>query len=266
MFLFLSKLLPLLIYPLGLSCLLLTLGLFWLWRSPKRLGRVGGAIAAALIVLYVSSNPWASARLVQSLEWRYLPPETTPRADAIVVLGGSTFPATPPRPWVEVTDAGDRVLHGSRLYRQGYAPLLILSGGRIDWKDGGPPEADDMRQIAAAMGVPRADMLLEGTSLNTYQNAINVKKLLDARDLKSVLLVTSAIHMPRSVAIFKKQGIDVIPMPTDFYVTEGSFPEMRRTSQARLLNLLPNAEAQDYFTRALKEYIGFAIYWLKGWV
>jgi uncharacterized SAM-binding protein YcdF (DUF218 family) len=263
MFLFLSKLLPLLIYPLGLTCLLLVLALVWLRRYPRR---ASVAIATALGLLLVSSNPWVSSLVVKSLEWQTLPTQSLPTADAIVVLGGSIYPATPPRPWVEVSEAGDRVLYGVRLYQAGKAPLIIFSGGRITWNEGGPSEAADMAEIALAMGVPETAILQEGTSLNTYQNAVNVNQILAQRQLKRVLLVTSAIHMPRSLAIFQKQGIEAIPATTDYRVSETTFAEMRDTREGRILALMPDAEHLYFLTRALKEYVGLVIYRLRGWL
>lgn len=265
---FLSKLLPLFIYPLGLSSLLMGLGLFWLWRHPKR---AMWSISAALFVLFFASNPGVSKKLVSTLEWQYFPPNPMPTADAIVVLGGATQPALAPRPWVEVSEQGDRILYGARLYNQAKAPKLILSGGRITWrggsaKQGAASEADDMKEFAIAMNVPESDILLEGDSLNTRENAVNVKKILESQSIESVLLVTSAIHMPRAVAIFKKLGIAVIPAPTDYLVPTEAYESVNTTWQGRLLACFPDAEAIAQFTRALKEYVGFALYRLRGWV
>ncbi|HEY9889669.1 MAG TPA: YdcF family protein [Candidatus Obscuribacterales bacterium] len=264
MFLFLSKLLPLLIYPVGLSSFLLGLTLWWIWRRRRRWALGSGAIA--LLILLVSSNSWVATRLVQSLEWRHLPPASLPAAEAIVVLGGSTRPADYPRPWVDVMESGDRVLHGAQLYKAGKAPKLILSGGRIDWKGGGPPESDDMAQIAMAMGVPRADILEDPTSLNTYQNAVNVKAILAEEGINQILLVTSAMHMPRSLAIFQKLGMNAIAAPTDFLISERSVAEISGSRQAFLLSLLPNASNLDVVSRAIKEYIGLVVYRLRGWL
>ena len=264
MFIFLSKLLPLLIYPVGLATLLLVLTLWWIWR--KRRGRALASTAIALGILLISSNTWVAGSLVQSLEWRNLPPEPVPLAEAIVVLGGSTRAAIEPRPWVDVNEAGDRVLHGAQLYKAGKAPKVILSGGRINWKKGGASEAEDMAQIAMAMGVPESDIWLDSTSLNTYQNAVNVKEILEQAGLNQILLVTSAIHMPRSLAIFQKQGINAIAAPTDFLVVQGFFSQKRGTPQAFVLNSLPDAKNLEDTSRAIKEYIGFAIYRLRGWL
>lgn len=258
---FLSKLLPLFVYPVGLSCLLMALGLVWIWKHPKR---ATWAIALSLFILFFTSNPLVSDKLVSTLEWQYFPPDPVPTADAIVVLGGATAPQMVPRPWVEVLESGDRILYGARLYNQGKAPKLILSGGRITWRGGsGASEADDMKEFALAMGVPESAIVLEGTSLNTRQNAVNLKPILDRQSAESVLLVTSAIHMPRSVAIFSKLGINVIPAPTDYLVpTETQI----NTLEGRILALLPEAKSTAHFTQALKEYVGFVIYRLRGWV
>ncbi|MEM7797297.1 MAG: YdcF family protein [Cyanobacteria bacterium P01_C01_bin.118] len=270
MFLFLSKLLPLLIYPLGLTCLLMLAALIWLWKFPRRSLL---AIATALLILFSSSNTILAARFVQTLEWRYLPPDPVPAAEAIVVLGGSTYSQSPPRPWVEVSEAGDRVLYGVKLYQDGAAPLLVFSGGRIAWSDGqwtsapkGASEAEDMTEIAIAMGVPERNILREDKSLNTYQNAVNTAKILQQRQIDTILLVTSAIHMPRSVAIFEKQGFNVTAAPTDYWVSQKFLADIQGISTSTLLYVLPDSKALQFFTGALKEYIGLAIYRFRGWL
>ncbi|NEP43990.1 MAG: YdcF family protein [Okeania sp. SIO2H7] len=265
MFLFLSKLLPLFIYPLGLSCLLTIVGLILLWRRNSR--GAAGAIMMALFVILVASNGWFSQWLVRSLEGQNLPAAELPQAEAIVVLGGGIKPAIPPRPNVDVSEAGDRIIYGAELFRKGKAPWLILSGGRIDWKDGGPPESEDMASLAEIMGVPKSAILQDPTSLNTHQNAVEVRKILERKGIKGpVLLVTSAMHTPRSLLVFKRQGINVIAAPTDFLVTENNNLEEGTTWEATLLNLLPNAYSLQQSTKALKEYIGLVVYRLRGWI
>ncbi|MGL5196996.1 MAG: YdcF family protein, partial [Chroococcales cyanobacterium] len=119
----------------------------------------------------------------------------------------------------------------------------------------------------AAMGVPPSAILLEPYSLNTYQNAVEVRKLLEARNIeKRVLLVTSATHMPRSLRIFQRQGIDAIPAPTDFLVSQQELDELSESWQSVTLNILPDASRLQQTTQSLKEYIGTAIYRLRGWL
>jgi len=263
MFLYLSKLLPLFLYPLGLACLLMLIALVTVWKRP---GWAAVAIALALIVLLFGGNGWVSSQLVRSLEWQNIPPAELPQAEAIVVLGGGIKPAFPPRPWIELSEGGDRVIHAARLHQQKKAPLVIVSGGRIVWGSSGSPESVDMAAILTWLGVKPEAILQDPESLNTYENAVNVKKILDSRGLRQVLLVTSAMHMPRSLLIFKRQGIAAIPAPTDFLVTANDLQAQHGTLQATVLNLLPDADQLQQSTRALKEYLGIVVYRLRGWL
>lgn len=273
MFLFLSKLLPLLFYPVGLACALMGVALVLLvGRRPRW---AAGAIALALVVLWTAANGWVAVALTRSLESRAvaLQIETggsakeLPTADAIVVLGGGIKSTEPPRPWIDLADEGDRTLYGVKLYRDRKAPKLIFSGGRIDWRGGGSqPESAAMAELAGAMGVPNEDMLQDPDSLNTRQNAEKVKVILDRERLGRVLLVTSAMHMPRSFAIFKKLGIPTIAAPTDFVFSDRDELERRSSPEAIALNLLPDAENLRTTTRAIKEYVGMVAYWLRGWI
>jgi uncharacterized SAM-binding protein YcdF (DUF218 family) len=264
MFLFLSKLLPLFVYPIGLACLFLIGALFTLWKRP-RLSAI--FILLALLAILIPGNGQVAGRMLQSLESRYVPTTDLPTADAIVVLGGATRPQREPRPWIDLMEESDRIVHGARLYQQGKAPFLILSGGRIDWDgNNSASESADMAAIAQAFGVPSSAILQDPTSLNTHENAVNVKQILQQRNFNRILLVTSAMHMPRSIAIFKKQGIDAIPAPTDFLVGENELQDSLKTPEGKLLNLLPDAGNLYHFTRALKEYIGIGVYRLRGWL
>ena len=250
--LFLSKLLPLALYPLGITSLLLILAILNFWQRPYRSGI---ALLTALFVLLISASGGFANAMVGSLESQTPPLQNPPKAAAIIVLGGSTYAPNYPRQWPEVNEAGDRVLYGAKLYREGYAPKVILSGGRITWKDGGQAEAIDMRTLMTTMGVPRKNIILEPDSLNTYENARNVNEVLEKNEIEgTILLVTSAMHMPRAKAIFKKQGIDVIAAPTDFRVEPH---RQSMSSKERILNFLPDAKALEMTTDAIKERIGY---------
>ncbi|GAB1541759.1 YdcF family protein [Scytonema sp. NUACC21] len=263
MFLYLSKLLPLFFYPLGVACVCLLIALVLLWKRPRVAAFL---IGLAFVVLLVSSNSWTARFLVRSLEWQNLPAVEIPNAEAIVVLGGATKSAVPPRPSVDLNESGDRVIYAAQLYLQKKAPLVVLSGGRIDWRGRGSSESGDMEIILTSIGVPKSAIIQEPDSLNTYQNAVNVKKILESRGIRRVLLVTSAIHMPRSLLIFKRQGIDAIPAPTDFLVSEGEIQELTSSPKSAILNILPSADNLQSFTSALKEYVGLFAYRLRGWL
>ena len=112
-----------------------------------------------------------------------------------------------------------------------------------------------------------ARLWLETNSRNTYENAVETKKILDARGIDRIVLVTSAMHMPRSVAIFEKQGFTVTPAPTDYMVTQADWDYYFAPDPAiQVFNLFPGAEAMDRFARALKEYLGMVVYRLRGWL
>jgi uncharacterized SAM-binding protein YcdF (DUF218 family) len=263
MFLFLSKLLPLFVYPVGLSSILLVIALFMYKR--RRVQQV--CIGLALGLLLAFGNEWVAHRLVSSLEWRYLPQGELPQAQAIVLLGGGTRPHLPPRPMSEMNEAGDRVGYAAKLYHEGKAPFIVVSGGFIEFFGSTVPEADAMQELLMAYGVPEDAIVREDRSRNTYENALYVREIADAEGFNQILLVTSGLHMPRSVAIFEHQGFEVLPAPADFLATwdvEG------RTSDVGMdgwvLKMIPNSERLDHSTRSLREYIGMVVYRLRGWL
>ncbi len=167
---------------------------------------------------------------------------------------------------VEVNAAGDRVLYAAKLYRDGKVQHILLSGGKIDWMD--PSEdaqADEMASLLEMIGVPREALWLQGQSRNTAEDAAFSAEMLKEHGVTRILLVTSAMHMPRSVALFEKQGIEVIPAPTDYGVTQERWETFWKGSFGGvLLNLLPNASSLNMTTNALKEYIGMAVNKIGG--
>lgn len=264
MFTFLSKFLPLFVYPLGLATLLLLLTLI-LWKK-RKLALAG--VWLTVIVLFVGGNKYIAYSLARSLEWKYLPANIPAQADMIVVLGGATEPALSPRPEVELNSAADRLFHAASLYKQGVAPTLLLSGGDIDFLAlGDTSPATDMESVMEMLGVPQSAMLLQGKSQNTYEDALYSCAMIKEAGAKTVILVTSATHMPRAVAVFAKQGCEVIPSPADFTITEAAWNNLWSSDwQELLINLMPNYSSLSLTTKCLKEYIGYWVYQLKGWI
>ena len=264
MFVYLSKLLPLLVYPLGLASILLVLALI----LDDRRQWCRGLLTAVLILLWLGSNRWVSYSLARSLEWRHLPPETPPQAEVIVVLGGGTESADPPRPMTEVNGAGDRVLYAARLYHQGAAPKILVSGGNLDFSTArGETPAEEMADLLALTNVPPEAIWLQSESQNTYEDARFSSQMLEEQNIEKIILVTSALHMPRSLALFEKQGLDVIPAPVDFTITEQNWENAFQPSfEEFFIYILPNASSLGLTTDVLKEYIGMLVYSLRGWL
>lgn len=264
MFVFLSKLLPQLVYPLGLAVGLLALALIFQRRRTWQTV----ILTLALAILWLGGNRWVADGLMRSLEWQFLPAGELPAAELIVILGGGTEPVDFPRQTPELNSAGDRVFYGAYLFHQGKAPRILLSGGRIEWMDNIPSTpASEMANILRVMGVPEDAILLEDLSLNTYENAVNSAAILRELGIDRILLVTSAMHMPRSVALFEQQDITVIPAPTDFKVTQAGWNALFDSSwQSYLINIFPDVGNLNQTTAALKEYIGMFVYRMRGWM
>lgn len=264
MFILLSKLLPLFIYPLGLASLLLILALIFFQH--QKASRI--LIFCAVLVLWLSSTTGLSSLLARSLEWRYKPPAEIPAADLAVVLGGGTEAALYPRSTVEINGAGDRVLYASELIRQGKTRTLLLTGGEIAWQSGSSSSpAQDMQQILLDIGIPQEALILESESRNTHENAVFSAKILEEMGIQRILLVTSALHMPRAVAVFEAQGLEVLPLPVDYSVTEQVIvDEGGSVLVNKIMDVIPSVGNLSLTTNALKEYIGMLVYRLRGWL
>ncbi|MBK9090544.1 MAG: YdcF family protein [Holophagales bacterium] len=251
-----SKIAAALVLPLNLSILL---GLVALVMARRRRGGLAAAFGLlALAILVTASLPVVSDALVFSLEREYPPadPGAAPTAGAIVVLGGSLAPGVPPRRGPELVDSSDRILHASRLYRAGKAPLVVPSGGRLPWSVAARSEAAEIADLLVEWGVPRAAIVEEPNARTTSENAVELVKLLRARGVRRVLLVTSSLHMRRALASFRAEGLEAIPSPCDALVVS---PKPREA-----LDWIPRPVALEQTHAALWEYLGLAYYRVTG--
>jgi uncharacterized SAM-binding protein YcdF (DUF218 family) len=229
------------------------------WLIRRRQPRASGIILfLAIALLYLSSAPWSSRLLLGTLEGKYpiRPSTELPEADAIVLLGGTTYPVQPPR--VEAEEiTGARVQRAARLYRAGKAPKIIVSGGVVYSSTEGlaRTEADDMFDLLVMMGVPADAIVREAASRNTYENTGNTLGILEAMKCRQILLVTSAFHMPRAMALFRRSNLTIIPAPSD--PRSGG-----KANQWR--DFFPGPDALKLTTQAVNEIVGIGGYWLLG--
>lgn len=247
MFIF-SKLASVLIAPLGTALFFGGLALVLAALRYRRLGFLFGVFG--FLWLFVWALPVANLALRDVLEQPYPPlaMADVPQAPALVVLGGGIAPAGHGDLYPDMGASADRVWHAARLYHAGKVPLLVLAGGS-DTRFSRMSEAVAMQQLLLELGVPASALLLEELSRTTRQNAQFAGDMLAKQGITEVILVTSALHMPRAVALFQAQGLTVIPVATDHPV--GSEPGWRRW--------LPSAAALDGSGQALKELIGKAV-------
>ena len=258
----LSKVLPLFVYPLNVAIGLSLVALILLLLRKTVIA--GLMLVMVVSILCVAGNPQIAGTLVANIERTYTPlsPENTSSADAIVMLAGALGLPTTPRVSADLQSGADRVLHTARLYRSAKAPLVIVSGGNIFPQPDTKPESFYISQLLQEWGVPKQAIITEGHSRNTYQNAVETKQIIDKLKIKRILLVTSALHMPRALAVFRSLGIDATPAVTDILVT---YPAQRDTHPPAL-DWLPNVDALSMTTVAIREYLGMWAYRWLGWI
>jgi uncharacterized SAM-binding protein YcdF (DUF218 family) len=256
-----KKIVSLFLNPVALSLEILILGLFCLWGTRKqRLGKV--LVTLGTIFLLLLSLSVISRGILAPLESRYpalLHPEIiswpgdgrdgSPRW--IVVLGGGQVsdPRLPVTSQISQAALG-RVVEGVRLYKTLPGSKLLLSGGGVYDP---VPEADVMARIVVLLGVNPQDITLERGSVDTGQEASIIAKMLGS---KKFILVTSAAHMPRSVALFKKHGLQPIPAPADYQVKEAQGADPAK--------FFPTVGSLIKVETAWHEYLGLAWAWLRG--
>ncbi len=255
MTLFLSKLVPLFLYPLGLAILLVAVALIL-----GRFRRFSGALLLlAIALLWLSSMPLTADYLALRWEAAYPPvaTEKLPQADAIILLGGFIQQPLPPRREPDLTGGADRLFEAASLFHGGKAAHIIVSAGNLPWSEIVAPEADWIGRFLVKLGVPADAIILESRSRNTRENALFSAAILNSKGWHSVLLVTSADHMRRAMATFRKIGIRTTAAPTDV--------QARAQFYVNVFDLLPSADALVETSAVLKEVIGLVYYRLRGW-
>jgi uncharacterized SAM-binding protein YcdF (DUF218 family) len=244
----LKKIISPLFQPLSIVSVLLVSGLILLWMTRKKnLGKIFITLGAILLLL--ASYGFLADQLVVSLENRYLPLldvkniHNSQDIKWIVVLGGGNLP-DPRLPLSSQLnpDALTRLLEGVRLHRQLPDSRLILSGGAI-FQD--VPESETLAKTAMLMGVGENAVVRENKSLDTADQAKLISSIVGHNRF---ILVTSAIHMPRSMSLFRKFGMNPIAAPTNYMVV--------RQSRFHPGMFFPDSGSLRKMEAAIHEYLG----------
>jgi uncharacterized SAM-binding protein YcdF (DUF218 family) len=251
-FVYLSKVLDWFLTPLSWALVLLALAAL----SRARPRRTAALIScAALVLVGFSLDPVANA-LNRAVErgarstWR---PEVV--YDAVVVLGGVVDEgASRASGELELDDHVERILRGWELLRAGRARAVLLSGGLAAPRPGDVPEADRLAMKLAQWGVSPSQVVVEASSRNTRENAIESARIAAARGWHTLLVITSAAHMPRALGCFRAVGLEPDALPVD-----------HRVHDARHGTLLPRARALAESSDALRELAGRAVYRAMGY-
>jgi uncharacterized SAM-binding protein YcdF (DUF218 family) len=254
------------IYPLTwiMVCCGLALVLSWCPASPRRQRWLRGSLVMGVALLFIISSPIASYTVMSVLEGWYPPVRSIDRhIDAIVVLSGSVRDRGTLRPAIELGDESrHRTLCGAELYQQGVARRLVMTGGSTRmFGDPGAKVAPAMKEWAVKLGVPPEAILIDDQARTTYENALGTKRVLG--EAPSIVLVTSAYHIPRAMALFKKQGFEVLPYACGFHVKDRLSDDW---DDLTLFDVLPSSWALHRMTDAVDEIAGIIVYWFAGYL
>lgn len=243
---FLSKLGWLMIQPFSLVFFLVVASLCAGRFGRRRLQTAAGLLAA--LFLFVPLYTTAGPVLLAVLENRFSRPALPAPPACILVLGGGFHnEVTTARGGVELNDAGDRYVEMLRLARIYPEARLLVSGGDGSLTGHREDDVAVARRLMADFGLDQSRLIAEPVSRNTYENALNSRRIMAREGLSRCLLVTSAFHMPRAVGMMRQVGADVLPWPVD-YRTDGSL--------VFGLSLTEPAGNADNLLVALREWVG----------
>ena len=250
------KFLTAIFYPVGFAGLLVFISVALYFIGQRRFSRF--CCLFALITILFFSIPIVAARIAGGLESQY-PPVTNEKLehhDAIVVLGGGLRVPGPPTERFQLGTLGDRYWYAFELYKAGKGGKIVLSGGNYYERENIKGEAFYAKKLLEQWGVVSEDIVYEAASKTTEQNMIGVSSLFQSNNMHSMILVTSALHMPRSMEIFSHLPLKVTPASADQVVRNEKSPAWKY--------VVPSAEALLLSTRSLHEYYGIFVYKLKN--
>jgi uncharacterized SAM-binding protein YcdF (DUF218 family) len=240
--------------------LVLLAAAIWLWRRPgsphARRWIIVAAIAYSALGCYAIS--YATGRLLVAGFRPFTKADMPAGPTAIVVLGSGTFSA---RDWdngrFDVPDraSASRVLEAFRVFRITDAAWVIASGGLVTPDDFDQPNGRTMHDALARLGVPASRLLVETASRNTHDEAVIVREMLKTLSVQHVILVTSDIHMRRSLGTFRAQGIAAVPAIARQDL--GALPWFAW--------IVPTEVGIDHASDVWHEMIGLLYYFVRGW-
>ena len=251
---FITNFLNQFVQPLSVVVILIFFGLFRVRKNPK--GALWLIVIAFLLVALLGNTYFANF-LTRSLEWRNMPPKADTKADAIVVMAGGALAANTPRQMVEVGEEGDRVLAAAKLYKEGRAPIIIVTGG--------VSPANQTRNLLLSLGVQDKDIVVQDQAESVSQDAFLTAKVLKEKAIKTAFLVTSAAQMDRAVLSFKEEQYAVILAPVDYKVTQAYYDQLMKFDLKQiLLNLMPTSQAFEQSSAIMREYFALTFYRIKS--
>lgn len=253
MFFLFSKVLSFLFTPITWVLLLILFGLI-----AKKANRKRFYLIAAIAIAYLFSNEFLLCEVLRKWEIKPLGYEKVEKADYAIVLGGfSEFKKAATR--TQLTQSGDRIWQALQLYKQKKVKKILITGGSGNLLRQEEIEADHVKLFLITLQIPAEDIITESISRNTHENAKFTAEWLKKHDPEATcLLITSAWHMRRAMGCFNKEKVKFTPYATD----------VRSTPRMVDADILLNPTVGTMFTweAFIKEIIGYATYWLVGYL
>ena len=241
------KVLGILVSPLAVIILLALWGL----AANRRL-----IVALALCGLYLLSIPIVSNPLFRSMEFSTQPSSEANVAShgALVVLSGMLhYVLGPSEVLTQEWGDPDRFFAGLEIAKANPTLPVILTGGLMPWDRQTQTEGEVLRDKMIEFGVAPDRITVTGPVTNTAQEARAIAELIGRE--QSVVLVTSAFHMPRAISLFEAEGLKVTPWPVDFKVS---------ASRLTPMDFMPTANALNKSSIVVREMLGRTYYWFRA--
>lgn len=231
--------------------------LLWgiLTKKPVRKKRM---LWAAVICFYFFSNSFLTDEFMRIYEDRTVSyRDLTETYDAVIVLGGFSTD-DPGQGQIQFHSATDRLMAGLKLYKTGRAKKLMISSGSGSISRPDEKEALYIKEFLLEIGIPSEDLIIEGESKNTHENAVFSADILKRfQPNGKFLLVTSAFHMPRAKRCFEKAGLQITPFSVDHQAGPRGYTLDHL--------LIPQTDSLLRWQMLIKEWIGFVMYKMMGY-
>jgi len=231
--------------------------LFMIALRTKNLKRRKRLLLTAFFLLIFFSNPFFFRLLARTYEKKPVILTSNEKYEAGIVLGGFVSYNVKTQE-AFFNPASDRFIETALLYKKGNIGKIIVAAGNGYVVKHNFQEASFIKDRLVELGIPREDIFTDGLSRNTYENAVNSKKICDSIHLGGpFLLISSAMHLPRAENLFIKQKLDIRSYPCDFMAKNiaNNFWEDY---------LLPSSLAINNWDIFIKELFGLVIYKIMG--
>lgn len=206
------------------------------------------------------SNTFLFLEFERKWEIHGTPIEKVARYEVGIVLGGM-FEYNNDLKTLSVRRGADRIWQALNLYKSGKIAKILISGSSGYISERGLVEAKQLKKVLINWGIPEQDIITESKSRNTYENAVETKKVLTRSypHIQKCLLITSGQHMRRARAIFKKQEIDFDTFSTDLYTS----PQRHYYWDQFIV---PDVETLFKWNGLIKEWMGYVTYAVMGYL